>query len=69
MRPVLAAALCLLVCLSLSAESAADVWVDSDSGSDLNPGTEALPYATISHAVTVAGPGTIYVYEGTYDEA
>jgi hypothetical protein len=36
-------------------------------GADSNPGTQAEPFATIPHAVSLAQPGTlIYVLDGTY---
>ncbi len=44
-------------------------WVDDD-GSDANPGTEALPFKTITHAFDVAGfSDTIMVKPGIYDTA
>lgn len=38
-------------------------------GNDANPGTQALPFATINHAISVAAAGnTIWVDAGTYVE-
>ncbi len=40
------------------------------TGSDLNPGTEASPYATIGKGVSVLVPGdTVLIKAGTYSEA
>ncbi|PKQ21178.1 MAG: hypothetical protein CVT66_01635 [Actinobacteria bacterium HGW-Actinobacteria-6] len=45
-------------------------WVDAANGMDANPGTEAEPFETITHAITVADIyDTIMVKPGTYDEA
>jgi uncharacterized protein DUF1565 len=42
--------------------------VGPDAGSDTNPGTRALPFKTITHAMTVATRGsTVQVLPGTYD--
>ena len=41
----------------------------SPSGSDRNPGTETLPFATIQHAANLAMPGdTVIVHAGEYRE-
>jgi len=46
-----------------------DFYYVAKNGSDYNPGTEALPWLTISHAAaSVTTGGTIYVKEGTYTE-
>ena len=47
-----------------------DVWVaPPPAGSDSNPGTEALPFATIQKGVdTVADYGTVHVAAGTYND-
>jgi len=42
--------------------------VGPDAGSDTNPGTRALPFKTITHAMTVATSGsTVQVLPGIYD--
>jgi hypothetical protein len=42
--------------------------VGSDAGSDANPGTQALPFKTITHALTVATSGsTVQAKPGVYD--
>ncbi|MBA7685320.1 hypothetical protein ES703_93739 [subsurface metagenome] len=47
----------------------AEVWVAAD-GNDSDPGTEALPFATIQKGIDiVAKDGTVNVAAGTYDEA
>jgi hypothetical protein len=44
-------------------------WVDVTEGSDANPGTEAEPFKTITHAVAVAWSNdTIMVHAGEYNE-
>ncbi len=49
--------------------AAGNVYYVALTGSDLNPGTQGLPWRTISKAVTVAKPGdTVYVRGGTYAE-
>jgi hypothetical protein len=54
------------LCLSISIASSAQKYVSS-SGSDSNPGTISLPYATITKAISVSTAGdTIYVRGGTY---
>jgi len=47
-----------------------DVWVAPPPlGSDLNPGTQALPFATIQHGINVTCDGsTVHVAAGTYHE-
>lgn len=51
-----------------------DYYVDTANGSDANPGTLALPFETITHALAVARPApkrnqgdNVYVVAGTYD--
>jgi len=45
-------------------------WVDAENGDDSYAGTEAEPFETISHALSVATPvDTIMVEPGTYDVA
>jgi hypothetical protein len=62
-RIVLAA---FVLCLIVSTVSFAQRYV-SPSGSDSNPGSFSLPYATITKAISVALQGdTIYVRGGTY---
>jgi alpha-N-arabinofuranosidase len=47
----------------------AEVYHVSSHGFDENPGTEVLPFKSISAAASVAGPGdTITVHEGVYRE-
>jgi len=44
-------------------------WVDSTTGNDANPGTDAEPFATIQKGVNMSASGaTIYVAAGTYTE-
>jgi hypothetical protein len=46
------------------------IYVDAQGGDDGNPGTEAEPLKTISHALSVAEPGDIVkVAPGLYDAA
>jgi len=48
---------------------ALDVWVDAVNGDDSNPGTEALPVATIQKGLDiVAEAGIVHVAAGTYAE-
>src|SRR4051812_33138016 len=43
------------------------LWFVSTLGSDANPGTPAAPFASIQHAVNVAGNGDrIHVAQGLY---
>ena len=43
-------------------------YVSSITGNDLNPGTESLPFLTITHAISVANGGdTINIKFGTYN--
>ncbi len=45
------------------------VWYASTSGSDSNPGTQALPFRTIQRGVTAAATGDwVLIRGGTYDE-
>jgi hypothetical protein len=54
---------------------AGDYWVDALAGDDANPGTQALPWRTITHAlgtIVVPPPGaneTVHVLPGVYDSA
>jgi predicted RNA-binding protein with TRAM domain len=44
--------------------------VDAATGSDTNPGSSALPFKTISHALSLSASGrTVQVRPGTYDAA
>jgi len=61
---ITALTLVLIACPGFS-----EVYHVSRTGADANPGTEARPFATISAAASVAGPGdTITVHEGVYRE-
>lgn len=51
-------------------------WVDTNVGSDSNPGTQALPFKTVGHAASQAvannqaGKGThVWINDGTYRES
>lgn len=51
----------------LSGPTDSMIWYVATTGSDANPGTQALPFATIYHAVNIAAAGdTIQVFPGTY---
>lgn len=53
----------------LIVSQAQNYYVGGANASNSNPGTAALPYATIGQAASVAGPGsTIYIRTGTYRE-
>jgi hypothetical protein len=59
----------LFAALSVSTACAADRYV-STAGSNLNPGTESAPWATISHALGSLEPGdTLHVLGGDYTES
>ncbi|MGD7704619.1 choice-of-anchor L domain-containing protein [Microlunatus sp. Y2014] len=48
---------------------AAGTYYASPTGDDDNPGTEQLPWRSVTKASQVAGPGTTVIFEdGTYDE-
>lgn len=52
------------------APQATTFWVDAQAGDDLNPGTQALPFKSLTHAVAAAGAGTtIHAAPGLYDSA
>ncbi len=56
--------------LFISSTTVNTYYVDAVNGSDLNDGTEALPYKTISYALSVSGENSvIQVLPGTYDQA
>ena len=60
----------IILTLFTAPASAADYWVDAVAGNDTNPGTELLPFATITYAIATGGAGaTITVLPGTYDAA
>jgi parallel beta-helix repeat protein len=46
-----------------------EVYVDGINGSDDNPGTEELPYATIQKGIKRAAGGIVHVETGIYDES
>ncbi|RKZ12813.1 hypothetical protein DRQ50_11395 [bacterium] len=61
-------AVVLAVCLVMSGSAAAN-WFVAPGGLDTNTGTPESPFATIGHAVTVAGPGDeIVLADGEYVE-
>jgi len=61
--------LLLILAQSLAAQVGAAYYV-STSGNDRNPGTFALPWATLQHAANSAKPGdTVYVFGGVYHES
>ena len=63
----------LVVVLMLAQSLAAQVWATyyvSTTGNDRNPGTFALPWATVQHAAnTVKAGATVYVFGGVYHES
>lgn len=66
----LVVALALLLAACAGPAPAPSLHVNPVSGSDANPGTLAEPLKTLTHALTLAGPGhTIHLATGTYDEA
>lgn len=68
MRHIVGELCLLLLTASLTAAQAATFYV-STNGSDANPGTAAQPFRTITHAYSLAGPGTtILVAPGTYTD-
>jgi len=60
----------LFITILLSIYSnAKDIYVSVSTGDDNNPGTEALPYKTISKASSVAVAGDVIIIgQGTYEE-
>ena len=57
----------LLSLLAAAAPAAATDFHVAVGGSDANPGTAALPWATVQHAVGAVGPGDrILVHQGSY---
>ncbi|HYC92089.1 MAG TPA: right-handed parallel beta-helix repeat-containing protein [Thermoanaerobaculia bacterium] len=63
-------AVATLLVLTTFAAQAADTYYVSVSGNDLNPGTEALPFRTITKAVNLVNEpdDRVYVKAGTYNE-
>jgi len=61
--------LAFLVVASLGSTASAATYYVATNGDDSNPGTEALPWATITKAAsTLVAGDTVYVKEGTYSE-
>jgi hypothetical protein len=61
--------LLLILAQPLAAQVGATYYV-STSGSDRNPGTFSLPWATIQHAAdTVKAGATVYIFGGVYHES
>src|SRR5690606_13983117 len=60
---------CLVIFLCLASKiCAASTYYVSPTGDDDNPGTEALPFATVQKGLQVATNGdTIFIFNGTYD--
>ena len=54
---------------SIDVTTAGFFFVAATGGSDTNPGTLALPWATIAKAQAAAGDGIVYVKSGTYNAA
>lgn len=49
---------------------ATEFWVDAQNGNDVDAGTQAQPFKTLTHALAAAGAGaTLHVLPGTYDTA
>ena len=61
--------LCFLACSSYVNEpSAAATYYVAPTGSDSNPGTEDLPFATVQQGIEAADDGdTVFIRNGTYD--
>ncbi len=69
---VIVALMAVMMPFGAPAASAANntYWVDNVSGDNTNPGTELLPFETITYAVSVADPAdSIRVKAGTYSSA
>ncbi len=72
---VIAALVAVVVSVGMPAASAQPLtaetyWVDAINGLNTNPGTEALPFATITYAASISDSlDTIMVEPGTYDGA
>jgi hypothetical protein len=60
---------CALAMPYVSASAAEELWVNAETGDDLNAGTEDAPFKTLGAAVEAAEEtGTITVARGTYEE-
>ena len=67
-RVLMTAAIIALSAAGVMEAQAANYYV-ALSGSDGNPGTQAAPFRTINHALSVVGPDdTVYVSGGVYQE-
>jgi parallel beta-helix repeat protein len=52
-----------------SVSAQATIWYVATTGNDTNGGSSAAPFATITHAATVAQPGdTVYIRGGVYNQ-
>src|SRR6267378_251970 len=59
----------LMVLLTAPLAGAQTTYYVATNGSDSNPGTSAQPFRTITHAYSLAGPGTTIIVEpGTYTD-
>ena len=71
-RPFSSSMISLLVILAASVAAYAQpgkIYYVATTGSDSNPGSQAEPWLTISHAAKVARAGaTVYVMGGVYNE-
>jgi len=55
--------------VSLQAQTGPTYYYVSPTGNDSNPGTESLPWKTLSKAASMATAGiTIFIKQGTYSE-
>lgn len=67
---VSAASLCCAIVLAVAPGAAATTYYVATTGNNANPGTLALPFLTIGHAVSVSVHGdSIQVAAGTYSES
>src|ERR1700678_1110796 len=59
----------LMACVSAALGQSNSSFYVSTNGNDLNPGTEAAPWATVQHAAdTVRAGSTVNVRGGVYEE-